>query len=140
MVEDAKSVEEEGQQTTNHQQGQEHGSGSADGAGKEELKDPNFSELGGETRGGATISNIDMIMDIPVTVSVELGRTKLLISELLGLGQGSVVELKKLAGEPVEVLVNGKLIARGEVVVVDEKFGIKLTDIVSITERINRLK
>ncbi len=131
MVEDAKSMEEEGQQQN---------PGSTDSADKEEPKDPNFSELGGEARGGATISNMDMIMDIPVTVSVELGRTRLLISELLGLGQGSVVELKKLAGEPVEVLVNGKLIARGEVVVVDEKFGIKLTDIVSVTERINRLK
>ena len=107
---------------------------------EERVKEPNFSNLGAGVATGENITSIDMIMDIPVTVSVELGRTKLLIKELLGLGQGSVVELEKLAGEPVEVLVNGKLIARGEVVVVDDKFGIKLTDIVSVTERINRLK
>ncbi len=83
---------------------------------------------------------MDMILDIPVTVSVELGRTKMLINELLQLGQGSVVELEKMAGEPMEILVNDRLIARGEVVVVNEKFGIRLTDIVSPTERVKQLK
>ncbi len=136
MAEDAKNMEVESQEAQTPQQN----GGSKDEPSTEEVKEPNFSDLGGENKRGGNVANIDMIMDIPVTVSVELGRTKLLISELLGLGQGSVVELDKLAGEPVEVLVNGKLIARGEVVVVDEKFGIKLTDIVSVTERINRLK
>ena len=84
--------------------------------------------------------NIEFILDIPLEISVELGRTKMLINELLKLGQGSVIELSKLAGETLEVLANQKLIARGEVVVVDEKYGIRLTEIVSPTERIERLK
>ncbi len=85
------------------------------------------------------ISNLDFILDIPVEISVELGRAKVLISELLQLGQGSVVELNKLAGEPLEVLVNQKLVARGEVVVVNEKFGVRLTDVISPTERVKQL-
>ena len=80
------------------------------------------------------------ILDIPLRVSVELGRTKILVRDLLQLGQGSVVELSKFAGEPLELLVNEKLIARGEVVVVNEKFGIRLTDIISPVERIEQLK
>lgn len=84
-------------------------------------------------------TNLDFILDIPMEVSVELGRSKMVISDLLQLGQGSVIELTKLAGEPLEVLVNQKLIARGEVVVVNEKFGIRLTDIISPTERVKRL-
>ncbi len=83
--------------------------------------------------------NLDFILDIPVEVSVELGRTKMLVNDLLQLGQGSVVELEKLAGEPVEILVNEKLIARGEVVVVNEKFGVRLTDIISPLDRIKQL-
>ncbi|MBS1155313.1 MAG: flagellar motor switch protein FliN [Proteobacteria bacterium] len=83
--------------------------------------------------------NIDMIMDIPVTLTVELGRTKIAIRSLLQLAQGSVVELDGLAGEPMDVLVNGCLIAQGEVVVVNEKFGIRLTDIITPAERIRRL-
>ncbi len=86
------------------------------------------------------IQNLDFILDIPLKVSVELGRAKVVIKDLLQLGQGSVVELDKLAGEPLEVLVNGKLIARGEVVTVNEKFGIRLTDIISPLERIESLK
>src|SRR5512135_3521906 len=78
-------------------------------------------------------ANLDFILDIPLEVSVELGRTKMLISDLLQLGQGSVIELTKLAGEPLEILVNQKLVARGEVVVVNEKFGVRLTDIISPT-------
>ncbi len=86
------------------------------------------------------VQNLDFILDIPLKVSVELGRSKIIIKELLQLGQGSVLELDKLAGEPLEVLVNGKLVARGEVVVVNEKFGIRLTDIISPIERIETLK
>jgi flagellar motor switch protein FliN len=84
--------------------------------------------------------DLDFILDIPLFLSVELGRNRMLISELLQLGQGSVVELTKLAGEPMDVFVNQRLIARGEVVVVNEKFGVRLTDIVSPAERINKLK
>ena len=84
--------------------------------------------------------SLDFILDIPLQITVELGRTKLLLNDLLQLGQGSIVELNKLAGEPMEVLVNDKLVAKGEVVVVNEKFGIRLTDIVSPMERIERLK
>jgi len=83
--------------------------------------------------------NLDLILDIPLNVSVELGRTKMLINDLLQLGQGSVIELTKLVGEPLEVMVNNKLVARGEVVVVNEKFGVRLTDIVSPLERVQSL-
>lgn len=86
-----------------------------------------------------SIKNLDFILDIPMQVSVQLGSTKMLIRDLLQLGQGSVVELEKLAGEPLEVLVNHRLVARGEVVVVNEKFGIRLTDVVSAVERIQHL-
>ncbi len=82
---------------------------------------------------------LDFILDIPLDVSVELGRTRLLINELLQLGQGSVVELNKLAGEPLEIFVNGKLVARGEAVVINEKFGVRLTDIISPMERVKQL-
>ena len=82
---------------------------------------------------------MDAILDVPVTISMEIGRTNLNIRNLLQLNQGSVVELDRLAGEPMDVLVNGTLIAKGEVVVVNEKFGIRLTDIVSPTDRIKRL-
>ena len=84
--------------------------------------------------------DIDFILDIPLSVNVELGRTRLLISELLQHGQGSVIELTKLAGEPMDIYINQRLIARGEVVVVNEKFGIRLTDIISPAERINKLR
>jgi flagellar motor switch protein FliN/FliY len=90
----------------------------------------------GESGGG---QGIEFILDIPLEVTVELGRTSMLINDLLQLGQGSVIELNKLAGEPLEILVNRKLIARGEVVVVNEKFGVRLTDIVSPIERVKSL-
>lgn len=93
----------------------------------------------GEPAGPRESPNLDFILDIPLEVSVELGRTKMLISELLQLGQGSVIELTKLAGEPLEIFVNQKLIARGEVVVVNEKFGIRMTDIISPVERVKQL-
>ena len=82
---------------------------------------------------------LEFILDLPIEVSVELGRSKILISELLQLGQGSIIELNKLAGEPLEILVNQKLVARGEAVVVNEKFGVRLTDIISPVERVKQL-
>lgn len=84
--------------------------------------------------------NLHMILDIPLKVSVELGRTKMPVRDLINLAQGSVVELNKLAGEPLEVYVNDKMIARGEAVVVNEKFGVRLTDIISQAERVEQLK
>ena len=87
----------------------------------------------------ATRNDIDLVLDIPVQLTVELGRTKLPIRNLLQLAQGSVVELDGLAGEPMDVLVNGCLIAQGEVVVVNEKFGIRLTDVITAAERMKRL-
>jgi flagellar motor switch protein FliN/FliY len=104
---------------------------------------------GGEGQGAAAagaakqpvgIQSLDFILDVPLKLSVELGRTRLSIREILQLSQGSVVELSKFAGEPLEVLVNERLIARGEVVVVNEKFGIRLTDIISPIERIEQLR
>ncbi len=82
---------------------------------------------------------LDFILDIPLEISVELGRARMVINDLLQLGQGSVIELSKLAGEPLEIFVNGKLVARGEVVVVNEKFGVRVTDIVSPMERVKSL-
>lgn len=104
-----------------------------------EVKAASFEEV---EKGDAPkqLLDLDFILDIPLFLTVELGRNKMLISELLQLGQGSVVEMTKLAGEPMDVYVNQRLIARGEVVVVNEKFGIRLTDIVSPAERINNLR
>ncbi|MDY0361798.1 MAG: flagellar motor switch protein FliN [Desulforegulaceae bacterium] len=83
--------------------------------------------------------DLDFILDIPLELSVELGRSKMLVNDLLQLGQGSIVELNKLAGEPLEIYINHKLVARGEVVVVNEKFGVRLTDIISPMERVRTL-
>jgi flagellar motor switch protein FliN/FliY len=83
---------------------------------------------------------LEMLLDVPLELSVELGRTRMSIQELLSLGPGSVVELDKVAGEPLDILVNDRLVARGEAVVVNDKFGIRITDIVSPTERIARLR
>nr|WP_240937515.1 flagellar motor switch protein FliN [Chromobacterium haemolyticum] len=99
-----------------------------------------FQELGASTSGAGVPQNLDMILDIPVQLTVELGRTKIAIRNLLQLAQGSVVELDGMAGEPMDVLVNGCLIAQGEVVVVNDKFGIRLTDIITPAERIRRLQ
>ena len=102
------------------------------------LAPASFPSLDG---GGAVPApkNLDFILDIPMQVTVQVGSTKMVIRELLQLGQGSVIELDKLAGEPMEVLVNNKLVARGEVVVVNEKFGIRLTDVISAAERVQQL-
>ncbi len=83
--------------------------------------------------------NINLLLDVPMQLTVELGRTRMLIKDILGLGEGSIIELDKLAGEPVDILVNNKLIAKGEVVVIDENFGVRVTDIISPMERINNM-
>ena len=98
-----------------------------------------FEKFDGAGARSQTRNDIDLVLDIPVQLTVELGRTKLPIRNLLQLAQGSVVELDGLAGEPMDVLVNGCLIAQGEVVVVNEKFGIRLTDVITPSERIKRL-
>jgi flagellar motor switch protein FliN/FliY len=98
-----------------------------------------FQDFGNSASRPETHNDIDFILDIPVQLTVELGRTKIAIKNLLQLAQGSVVELDGLAGEPMDVLVNGCLIAQGEVVVVNDKFGIRLTDIITPSERIRKL-
>ena len=97
-------------------------------------------KIGDDALNKLKIQNLDFILDIPLKVTVELGRTSVIVKDLLQLGQGSVLELDKLAGEPLEILVNGRLVAKGEVVVVNEKFGIRLTDIITPLERIETLK
>lgn len=116
---------------------------SADGAG---AADESGGVLSGDasrafssSSGDVPINDINRVLDIPVQLSVELGRTKVPIKHILQLGQGSVVELDALAGEPMDVLVNGYLIAQGEVVVVNDKFGIRLTDVVTPSERLRRV-
>ena len=98
-----------------------------------------FPQRAGQAGNGGGRQDIDMILDIPVQLTVELGRTRIPIKHILQLAQGSVIELDALAGEPMDVLVNGCLIAQGEVVVVNDKFGIRLTDIVTPSERVRRL-
>ncbi|WP_300668938.1 flagellar motor switch protein FliN [Desulfoluna sp.] len=102
-----------------------------------EEKKGNEDELDGS---GAEAQDLDFILDIPLELSVELGRRKMLVNDLLQLGQGSIVELDKLAGEPLEIYINRKLVARGEVVVVNEKFGVRLTDIITPMERVRTLR
>jgi flagellar motor switch protein FliN len=92
-----------------------------------------------ENKEAPQMKNLEFIMDIPLQLTVELGRTKLLVKDVLQLNQGSVVELTKLAGEPLDVFVNSKLVARGEAVVVNDKFGIRLLDIVSPNERVDKV-
>ncbi len=116
-----------GAQTGAADGGGAHSIGGAGGAGANRMSAP-------------PIQSLDFILDIPLKITVELGRSKMAIRDILQLAQGSVIELSKFAGEPLEVLVNDKLIARGEVVVVNEKFGIRLTDIISPIERIEQLK
>ncbi len=109
--------------------------GSGDGYTPAELEN-----LQADSTGARQEVNLDAIVDIPVTLSVEIGQTSITIRELLQLNQGSVVELDRLAGEPLDVLVNGTLVAHGEVVVVNDKFGIRLTDVISARERVNKLQ
>lgn len=118
------------------------GTNAAGGAYGAQASDAHFqdmTEIAKQPKDKNLKRELDFILDIPLDVSAELGRTRLLINELLQLGQGSVVELNKLAGEPLEVYVNGKLVARGEAVVINEKFGVRLTDIISPIERVKQL-
>ena len=109
---------------------------SADG----DVQTPELDELEDDSISGDDKKKLDTILDIPVTISMEVGRSQISIRNLLQLNQGSVVELDRVAGEPLDVLVNGTLIAHGEVVVVNDKFGIRLTDVISQIERIKKLR
>ena len=111
----------------------------ADTSGIAAAEAAQFQELQPDSGMGAGDVKIDAILDVPITVAMEIGRARINIRNLLQLNQGSVVELDRLAGEPMDVLVNGTLIAQGEVVVVNEKFGIRLTDIVSPSDRVKKL-
>lgn len=109
-------------------------------AGMDNATGAQFEDLQNEnTEGNAQNPDLDVIMDIPVTLSLEVGKTSISIRKLLSLSQGSVIELDRLAGEPLDVLVNGTLIAHAEVVIVNEKFGLRLTDVINPEERIKRL-
>lgn len=108
-----------------------------EGGGAKQVELDDFTDLAGAEDGQP---DLDVILDIPVTISMEVGRTSITIRNLLQLNQGSVIELDRLAGEPLDVLVNGTLIAHGEVVVVNEKFGIRMTDVISPSERIKKLR
>ena len=110
--------------------------------GRESFEKASFESLSDEppASGKREESNLEVVLDIPVTLSAEIGRTRIAIRSLLQLNQGSIVELDRLAGEPLDVFVNGTLIAHGEVVVVNEKFGIRLTDVISPAERVKKLK
>lgn len=110
---------------------------SADVLGVEKASFDSFERSENTTQGDV---NLDLIVDVPVTLSMEVGRTSISIRNLLQLNQGSVVELDRVAGEPLDVFVNGTLVAHGEVVVVNDKFGIRLTDVISPTERIKKLQ
>jgi flagellar motor switch protein FliN/FliY len=117
------------------------GAGGAAGAAKAvpaAAKPATFAPLQQGAASGQA-GNLDLLLDVPLRVSVRLGGAKMVIRDLLQLGQGSIIELEKMAGEPMDVLVGDKLVARGEVVVVNERFGVRLTDIVSPTERIQQL-
>jgi len=129
-------AEQSASETRAKQEDTEVAAAATTGAGVKPVPMPTLDDTTGKGSG----NNLDMILDIPVTLSVELGRTKIQIRSLLQLAQGSVVELERLAGEPMDVLVNGYLIAQGEVVLVNDKFGIRLTDIVSPAERASRLR
>ena len=112
---------------------------SADPSAAGKAAQAEFAELPRGAAGGNGQLNLDLIMDVRLALTLEVGRARISVRSLLGLTQGSVVELDKLAGEPLDVLVNGKLVARGECVMVNDKFGVRLTDIVSRSERLARL-
>ncbi len=137
-----------GDEGTDSERKEQAADGGSAGDG-EDVKPASFDEIESskekmevkkDGRAGENGNNIERILDIPITISAELGRTRMVINNLLQLGHGSVIELDKIAGEPMEILVNDKLVARGEVVVVNEKYGVRLTEIVSPVERIKQLK
>jgi len=105
-----------------------------------DVQQATFSEFEPSPIQKADTKNLDMLLDVPLDVTVELGRTRRSVREILTLSSGSIIELDKLAGEPVDILVNNKLVAQGEVVVIDENFGVRVTDIVSQRDRLNKLR
>ena len=126
--ETAQEVEEQKEETTQEAVEQ-----------KEEIQQPELTDLKDENK-DLNARDIEFLLDIPVDITVELGMKKMLIKDLLQLGHGSVVELNKLAGEPMDIYANNRLIARGEAVVVNEKFAVRLTDVISPTDRLSQLK
>ena len=122
------------------EQGDADGGAAADAAGGDEFQQVSAKHLNDTAGTDGGDVKLDVILDIPVTIAMEIGRTQLSIRNLLQLNQGSIVELDRLAGEPMDVLVNGTLVAHGEVVVVNEKFGIRLTDVISPADRIKNLR
>lgn len=136
---DALSEQDEGEKAAATDASEEPGSDEQANVG-DPYQTAEFQDLQPDAGGAAFSENIDIILDIPVTISMEIGRTIISIRNLLQLNQGSVIELDRLAGEPMDVMVNGTLIAHGEVVVVNEKFGIRLTDVISPSERVKKLK
>lgn len=137
--EDAGSADDDWAAAMAEQSSGEADTAEADEQAGDEYEKASFQDLHNHA-GISDEANLDVILDIPVTLSMEIGRTEIPINNLLQLNQGSVVELDRLAGEPMDVLVNGTLIAHGEVVVVNEKFGIRLTDVVSPSERVRKLQ
>lgn len=136
-------MNDEHQQDDRQQPAGETGNGAAAATDTEQSNDARKAEFDRFERNGEGAGsdvNMDVILDVPVTLSMEVGRTGISIRNLLQLNQGSVVELDRMAGEPLDVFVNGTLVAHGEVVVVNEKFGIRLTDVISPTERIRKLQ
>lgn len=112
----------------------------AEAKAAEEFAAAEFDDLQADAPGKEQAHRLDLILDVPVNLSLEVGRTSMSVGDLLQLSQGSVVELDRLAGEPLDVLVNGTLVAHGEIVVVNDKFGIRLTDVVSPAERVRKLR
>lgn len=127
----ASAVEEQGDAETDD---------ASEASGDDGFQQVSARHLNDSSNPGSGDVKLDVILDIPVTIAMEIGRTQLSIRNLLQLNQGSIVELDRLAGEPMDVLVNGTLVAHGEVVVVNEKFGIRLTDVISPADRIKNLR
>jgi len=125
----AQEVEEQKEQETTQEAAEQ----------KEEIQQPELTDLKDENK-NLNARDIEFLLDIPVDITVELGMKRMLIKDLLQLGHGSVVELNKLAGEPMDIYANNRLIARGEAVVVNEKFAVRLTDVISPTDRLSQLK
>ena len=139
----SKETETMGAETVNEAPVDDSGGGTVNGqAPGKDYEPTEFDDINHEadTRPQAADTNLDVILDIPVTLSMEIGRTRVSIQDLLQLAKGSVVELDRMAGEPLDVLVNGTLVARGEVVVVNDKFGVRLNDVVSPADRVQTLR
>jgi len=135
QMEEAKETQD--MSSNEHQQPEKTSQPDANGPSVQSVQFSSFDDVAAEQ---SAPNNLDMLLDIPLQVTVELGRTKRMVKEILEMSQGSIVELDKLAGEPVDILINNKLIAVGEVVVIDENFGVRVTDILSTAERISKLR